>query len=70
MKKLSNLLFLTSFILILSCQSQNESLGNFKLLPMPQEFEITGSSNLKYEDISHHMKIFRNVMQLILSFSR
>ena len=51
MKKLCNLCLFVGFIFILSCQSQNEIPGNFELLPLPQEFEIAGSSKIKCEDI-------------------
>lgn len=41
----TKLLLLPILILILSCEMQNRS-GDFKLLPQPQEWEITGNSSL------------------------
>ncbi len=47
-----NLLFLYGcVILLLSCSSTNERVGDFKLLPLPQEFEIIGQSSLDFDAI-------------------
>jgi len=64
MKKLSSLLFLICFILCISCQSQNENLGNFKLLPSPQKFKIKGSSALKFDDLLFYYT-FPNIELLV-----
>ena len=45
-------LILSGFIVIFfSFQSPKDDVGDFKLLPVPQHFEITGVSSLKYENI-------------------
>ena len=49
--KLKNLFFWSGLILLISCQSQIEKPGSFKLLPLPQHFEIKGSSKIKQENI-------------------
>jgi len=50
--KLIRLFLLLGFIIILySCQPSNDNIGNFKLLPLPQHFEITGVSSLKPQDL-------------------
>ena len=46
----TKLLLLPILILILSCDLQNRS-GDFKLLPHPQEWKITGNSSLKATDL-------------------
>ncbi len=45
--------FLALFLItcIFSCQIPKEKLGKFKLLPQPQEYEIAGISDLKYDAI-------------------
>jgi len=48
-------LFLSGcFILFFSCQLPIEKPRDFKLLPLPQQFEIKGASTLKYDDILHY----------------
>lgn len=54
MMKFQVLLISVCFILFISCQSSTEKIGEFKLLPLPQQFEITGTSGLKYSDIQHY----------------
>ncbi len=50
--KLVRLLILSGFIVIFSSfQSPKDDKGSFKLLPVPQYFEITGVSSLNYENI-------------------
>ena len=46
----TKLLLLPILILILSCDLQNRS-GDFKPLPHPQEWKITGNSSLKATDL-------------------
>ncbi len=53
MKTILSLLFFICLIFALSCQSPAEKPGDFKILPIPQEFEIKGSSLLNFEDIMH-----------------
>ena len=50
MKLIRPLTFL-GCILILSCSQTPEKKGDFKLLPLPQHFEITGVSSLDQENI-------------------
>jgi hexosaminidase len=54
MKIVSHILF-PFFLstLILSCQS-HVKMGDFKVLPQPQQIEINGNSSLEYDDIQHY----------------
>lgn len=56
--KSARLLILSGFIVIFSSfQSPKDDQGSFKLLPVPQHFEITGVSSLNYENIlSYYLK--------------
>lgn len=42
------------FNFLISCYSQNEKKGVFKLLPLPQKLEITGTSSLKPNDLYYY----------------
>lgn len=42
------------FAFFISCQSGNNKLGDFKILPLPQEFTINGNSGLTYEDVRYY----------------
>jgi len=53
MKKMRSFFLPACFILFYSCQATLKQ-GDFKLLPLPQQFEITGSSQLSYDDIRHY----------------
>lgn len=46
--------FLLCSLLLASCQTQAPKIGDFQLLPMPQRFEIKGSSSLNYGDIQSY----------------
>jgi len=46
MKKAIGIYLFTLFILISSCTPKENKLGDFTLLPQPQEFEITGVSSI------------------------
>ena len=52
MKKISVLFFSLTFLL--SCTQTTKKQGDFKVLPLPQEFNITGVSTLNYEDIEQY----------------
>lgn len=54
MKKFQAVFLSGCFILFFSYQSPIEKPGDFKLLPLPQQFEIKGASTLKYDDILHY----------------
>ena len=54
MKKYQTLCLSGFFILLLSCQSQIEKQGDFKLLPSPQHFEVKGVSKLKSDDLLNY----------------
>jgi hexosaminidase len=43
-------------VLLLSCQSPAK-MGDFKVLPQPQQIEIVGNSSLEYDDIQHYHSI-------------
>lgn len=58
--KLIRLLFLiVSIIILASCQPTNDNIGDFKLLPLPQHFEITGVSSLRYKNIQSYFSQVR-----------
>ena len=46
------LLFFCLSTLIISCSPAVQKMGDFELLPLPQQFEITGVSNLKPKDLN------------------
>lgn len=52
MKKISVVFFSLTFLL--SCTQTTKKQGDFKVLPLPQEFNITGVSNLNYDDVKHY----------------
>ncbi len=54
MKEFQALFFSGCLILFFSCQSAIEKPGDFKILPLPQLYEIKGSSTLKYDDILYY----------------
>lgn len=53
MKNLTGILLSGFLLLAVSCNTQNGKEGSFNLLPIPQKFEINGSSSLMYNDILH-----------------
>ncbi|WP_215226182.1 family 20 glycosylhydrolase [Echinicola shivajiensis] len=44
-------------ITVYSCQEKHKTLGDFKLLPTPQEFQISGVSELKSNDINSYYSL-------------
>lgn len=54
MKKVLTLFLLGCFVFFLSCQSQIEKLGNFDLLPLPQQFEVNGVSKLNSDNLLYY----------------
>ena len=48
---LKNLFAIFVLVILFSCGSSEEKMGNFEILPHPQEFEIKGNSSLKYNDV-------------------
>lgn len=54
MKTNQGLFFFGCVMILISCQPNVEKQGDFKLLPLPQHFEISGVSDLKYDDIQHY----------------
>ena len=52
MNKFLAFFLITCVASIFSCQPPNQKLGDFKLLPHPQEYDISGVSNLKYDALS------------------
>lgn len=54
MRKIQGLFLSGCFLLLISCQSAEKKTGDFKLLPLPQQVEITGVSDLKYDDIKDY----------------
>ena len=51
MKKLFKLFIYGNFMLFFSCQSISNNTGDFKLLPLPQQFEISGPSGLSHKSV-------------------
>ena len=51
MRKIQAFFITASLILLFSCQSSIKKPGDFKLLPLPQQFKINGISELMPEDI-------------------
>jgi hypothetical protein len=51
MINLKSLVLIAFCTFLISCQSENDKLGDFKILPLPQEFIINGNSELEYDDI-------------------
>lgn len=51
MKNSLSILLIGLLLALISCQKKNERLGDFNLLPLPQQYELKGISNLKYTDI-------------------
>lgn len=50
MKRISFIYLLAFALLLLSCSSKEEKMGDFKLLPQAQEFNITGISAFSFDD--------------------
>ena len=57
MTRFQLILLFTFSIYIVSCQSSSDRSGDFQVLPLPQQFEITGVSDLKYNDIQHYFAL-------------
>ena len=51
MKNILPIILSISILAFSSCRVETENVGDFKLLPQPQEFEINGSSKLLTGDI-------------------
>ncbi|MFC2166405.1 family 20 glycosylhydrolase [Acidobacteriota bacterium] len=54
MKKLPDILLFIIFIMFTSCQRSADKIGDFQLLPLPQKFEIKGSSKLKHNNLQSY----------------
>ena len=54
MKKIKTLPLFVILFTFVNCESQSSKMGDFKLLPHPQEFSITGVSDLKYSDLKFY----------------
>ncbi|MEI6866276.1 family 20 glycosylhydrolase [Flavicella sp.] len=53
-KKERSVLILLILLISISCTYQDDKLGEFNLLPQPQEFNISGISTLKHGDIQKY----------------
>jgi hexosaminidase len=51
MKNLPFVFIISSFLVFSSCQTENDKLGDFKVLPHPQELVISGISELDYDNV-------------------
>tara|TARA_R110001632_G_scaffold844_11_gene3157 strand:+ start:1519 stop:3618 length:2100 start_codon:yes stop_codon:yes gene_type:complete len=49
MRKITGIYLLTISILLFSCSPKENKMGDFKLLPQPQEFDVTGVSSISYD---------------------
>lgn len=54
MTNFRNIIYSLFFLALFSCQSGDKKPGDFKLLPLPQEFVIEGVSNFEYNDIQNY----------------
>ena len=54
MKNTFSLAILLCVAFFISCQSGTKKLGDFKLLPLPQEFKINGVSQLEFKDVNFY----------------
>ena len=57
MKKLFFFIPSAIFIMFASCQTKVHKIGDFHLLPIPQKFEIRGSSKLKHKNIRSYYTV-------------
>ncbi len=53
MKLQTIILHIGLLLMLFSCKAPNANPGDFKILPQPQHFEISGTSQLGYDDIQH-----------------
>lgn len=60
MRKSVYLIVSILLISLLSCKSNEEKTGVFKLLPLPQEFQINGQSALKFDDVQTYYSSQKN----------
>ena len=51
MKKQFSSLLIIGLTVLFSCQPENKEPGDFNILPLPQELEITGVSALDFDDV-------------------
>ncbi|MEQ9580958.1 MAG: glycoside hydrolase family 20 zincin-like fold domain-containing protein, partial [Arenibacter sp.] len=49
MRKITGIYLLTISILLFSCSPKENRMGDFKLLPQPQEIEVTGVSSISHD---------------------
>ena len=54
MNKQHYIIILLILIVSISCNPTMEKVGEFNLLPHPQEFEMSGVSSLKNEDVQNY----------------
>ena len=65
MKKIQQLFLLGCLLVFFSCQSPTKKPGNFELLPLPQQFEIGGVSDLKFEDVVNYFPLNEAVLPVL-----
>lgn len=53
-KNSSGLFTLLGILFLISCSTSEKKLGNFEVLPAPQQFEITGISGIKHNDVKNY----------------
>ncbi|MCK4746161.1 MAG: glycoside hydrolase, partial [Bacteroidales bacterium] len=51
MKNLYALIFAGGLVLLTSCQTADKSTGNFNLLPVPRQMEVTGASGIHVDEV-------------------
>ncbi|MFT7163072.1 MAG: hexosaminidase, partial [Bacteroidia bacterium] len=70
MKKIHGVLIVLSLVVLYSCQPPVEKKeGNFKLLPSPQEFSITGISSLRPINVENYFSASDDVPVLVGSLT-
>jgi len=74
MKKNTYFLLLITILLLTSCDTKKNKMGDFNTLPVPQNFEIKGLSALGYEDVDTYysypaaqLPVFGDILQHLQS---
>jgi len=54
MNKFTIFIFSICIVVLISCESSPKKIGDFKLLPFPQQFDVSGVSELKHNQIQYY----------------
>lgn len=66
MTNIKTILYSLIFITFFSCQLRDKKKGDFKLLPLPQEFTIDGVSSLSYNDVQNYYAVSEVEMPVVV----